>query len=204
MLGTVIPKTPIADPKEISLDRNPKPNYGKSIFGNPNFKAKEDGLQLAKKNYAGGKQIQWILKDSMGAKKDMQTKSLVVGFDCPSSLGVSVAKKLLDTSNSQQRQSQGYHNCVIASPIQSPKKTILKEDISRIISEGEETLLMEKDISDSLSNLDLVNGFDCSRPVVMGILHDFLESLDAKLSSEPDNSQPNDLPMSSKVQKKKH
>ncbi|KAL3529162.1 hypothetical protein ACH5RR_008484 [Cinchona calisaya] len=40
---------------------------------------------------------------------------------------------------------------------------------------------IEKDASYSLSFSDLVDGFDYLQPMVMGILHDFLESLDAKL-----------------------
>ncbi|KAL3509729.1 hypothetical protein ACH5RR_029130 [Cinchona calisaya] len=47
------PKTPIANPKKTSLDGSPKPNYGKRIFENTKFKAKEDGLQLAKKDHVG-------------------------------------------------------------------------------------------------------------------------------------------------------
>ncbi|KAL3538026.1 hypothetical protein ACH5RR_001392 [Cinchona calisaya] len=62
----------------------------------------------------------------------------------------------------------------------------------------------EKYVLDSLSNKDSVDGFDCPRPTVMGILHDFLESLDAKLSNNRDTSQPNGRFMRTTIRKKKH
>ncbi|KAL3506975.1 hypothetical protein ACH5RR_032357 [Cinchona calisaya] len=193
----------------------------------------------------GGKLIQWISKDSTGTKKDLQPKNAIIGSDCPSSSGVSVVKKLLDTTHSQPQtkaveiwddqeavpSSSSLAATVspttatrphlphllplapllnnLAVNVQSVSSEVILElndfydelmdDHHRQFQKVKKCSLVEKDIPNSLSDSDLVDCFNCPRPVVMGILHNFLESLDAKLSKDPDNSQPNELPMPSKV-----
>ncbi|KAL3513499.1 hypothetical protein ACH5RR_026216 [Cinchona calisaya] len=156
----------MANPKISSLEGNP--NDGKRVYKNPEFENKDYDMQMAKKDNLGIKQPQTM--EALDVLGTVPSHSLMVtSYDI-----VEALSQPQEMMPSTEKYSGSPWNLIAKVQLFSRNSEVILElhnfydelmhDYHQQFRRVKKSF-MEIDVSDSLSDLDSVDGFDCPRPV---------------------------------------